>query len=147
MFHRQYHAGIDIQAPRSAVWDVLMDTSSYALWNTFTEKVALDWKVGSPVKMHVRMNPDRKPVLQTEYLRQYEAGETISWGMNWWPLLKAERIQTLTATENGCRYETIDIIRGPLTPIVNALYGKLIQSGFDRVCAGLKKYAEAANQS
>ncbi len=143
MFHRQYRASIDIQAPKTVVWDVLTDTSNYELWNTFTEKVELNWQVGSPVKMHVRMNPDRKPIVQTEYLRQYEEGETISWGMNWWPLLKAERTQTLTFGENGCRYESVDIIKGPLTPLVHAIYGKPIQSGFERVCEGLKGYSEA----
>lgn len=143
MFHRQYQAIIDIQVPSSSVWTILKDTSKYGEWNTFTQKVDLRWELKSPVKMQVVMEVGKSPIQQTEYLTQYQEGRLIAWGMNWWPFLKAERLQTLSEIPEGCRYETIDTISGPLTPIVHMIYGRRIQAGFDRVCQGLKKYAEA----
>ncbi|MEQ9298975.1 MAG: SRPBCC domain-containing protein [Cyclobacteriaceae bacterium] len=146
MFRRQYQAIAIISAPSSAVWSTLVDTPDYHRWNTFTQKVDLDWAIGSPVKMEVVMNLGRKPIKQTEYLTQYVEGAKIAWGLNWWPLLKAERTQTLSLHKGGCQYETVDTIKGPLTPIVHAIYGQRILAGFERVCEGLKNYAEAKHK-
>lgn len=146
MFRQQYKAIVYINAPSAVVWSVLTDTPNYHLWNTFTQKVDLDWAIGSSVKMQVVMNPGKEPIEQTEYITQYVAGKKIAWGMNWWPLLKAERTQTLSIHEDGCQYETIDTIKGPLTPLVHMIYGDRIQDGFERVCEGLKNYAEAKHK-
>ena len=145
MFKRQYKSSVEIEAPCSLIWNTLVANTDYHQWNTFTTKVELtSWEIGTAVKMEVQMKLGAPPISQTEYLTQYEEGRIIAWGMKSGLFLKAERVQSLTDHGDHCTYESVDIIEGALTPIVHFLYGCHIQAGFDRLCSGLKEYAESA---
>jgi len=149
MFKNTYSADIEINASSEKVWQTLVQTADYHLWNTFTPVVDLDWKIGSPVVMKVQMNPGKKPLDQTETLCEYQAPVKIAWEMNW-PLplplpilLKAKRTQEVIRIDDSrCIYKTVDTIQGLLAPIVDLLYGKHIQNGFERVATGIKEYVE-----
>ncbi len=132
-----------IRSDRKSVWSVLNDLAKYHHWNSFTSAVETNWIVGSEVKLTVHMKPGQKTIIQTEFIRNYATGIAMEWGMNWGPFLKAHRIQHLrTIDVDNTEYFTEDAISGWLCPMVHYLYGKNIQSGFERMAAELKHYVE-----
>ncbi len=144
LFARQVSASADIAAPIDAVWAALVDFDHYGDWNIFTPRVDTDLEVGSAVKTRVVM-PGRSSTMRTEWINLVEPGKTICWGMHMGhpALLCANRWQMLSVLENGqTRYETIDKFSGLLTPLVLALYGRPMQTGFQSVADGLKKWLE-----
>jgi uncharacterized protein YndB with AHSA1/START domain len=138
-----YRATVEIAAPVEAVWSVLVDFPAYAEWNPFTTSVQCSLEPGTMVVMRVAMpgaGPlPRHALTQRETLRRVEPPHVLAWaldiGMPW--LLGAERVQLLTATAEGCVYETVDTIGGLLAPLVNLLYGRDLDAGFAGVAAGL----------
>lgn len=142
-FRYSYTTKIEIQAQREKIWKVLTDLQNYSKWNPFTPKIETDWKIGHKVVLTVQMKNGRKPIIQKEYLRKLDPPGEMSWGMNWGIFLKAERIQRLTETsDKKTNYFTEDVIQGVLAPVVDILYGKSVQSGFEQVALSLKKYVE-----
>jgi hypothetical protein len=120
----------------------LTDLNSYHLWNPFTPKVKTTWKIGDPVYLTVQMKKG-KPIQQKEYLSRFHPENEFAWGMKWGLFLKAERVQKLIDHDHDKTiYFTEDVIEGPLSPIVNMIYGKSIQQGFDALAQGLKKQME-----
>jgi len=142
LFHKSYHAEIEINAAKEKVWSILIDLENYSQWNEFTPQIKTDWQIGSEVLLTVQMKEGTKPLLQKEIMIRYNPKSDFSWGLNWGVFLKAERVQRLVEKDNLTIYLTTDTISGPLTPIVDLLYGKKIQNGFERVAKGLKAYAE-----
>ena len=52
---------VDINAPVSKVWEVLVDFEAYSEWNPFTVQVDADLsQLGSDVGLHVQMNQKKK---------------------------------------------------------------------------------------
>ncbi|MCH2046082.1 MAG: SRPBCC domain-containing protein [Saprospiraceae bacterium] len=137
---------IEINAPKTTVWAVLTDFDAYTEWNPFTPKVELKSKqIGSPVILHVRMNPNSKKLIkQPEVLQRWKEAVYVDWGIEDAWYVKTTRTQRLTNLEgNRTLYYTCDAFRGFLTPLIMFLYRKKIQQGFDEVAAALKKRAEA----
>lgn len=126
-----YRAEVDVPATPVAVWQVLTDFPAYPAWNPFTREVGCSLEVGTPVVMRVVM-ADRWALSQTETLREVVPAQRLVWaldiGMPW--LLAAERVQTLEATPEGCRYTTVDTIEGLLSPVVHWIFGRSLQVGF-----------------
>ena len=143
LFEKRYKASVVIDADLQEIWDVLVNQNEYHAWNPFTPKIETDWKIGSKVRLTVRMKPGKSPILQTEYLTKLNPPNELAWGMDWGGFLKAERIQRLTSLPDGkIQYFTEDCISGILCPIVDLIYGKYIQLGFESVASSLKNYAE-----
>jgi hypothetical protein len=143
--HVLYRAESEIDAPPSAVWDVLMDLDAYPQWNPYTVAMRSTLRVGDPMVMTVKMN-DLVTIEQTEHIRVLEPGHKICWGINTdTPELNSgERCQWLEPVANaGTRYVTEDLIEGTLNPLVLALFGNDIQVGFSRVAAALETRVEA----
>ena len=138
-------ASAEIEAPRELVWKVLSDFSTYPQWNPFTPNIGGELAVGRPVVLDVRF-AGKKPKKQTEWVNQVVPGERICWGIRYGSrkLLAANRLQELTELgPERTRYFTVDRFSGLLVPVVFALYGRLIQVGFDGVATGLKRHCEA----
>ena len=143
LFKYSYKSSIDIKAKKEIVWHVLTELSKYPEWNTFTPEVDTQWQLNEKVVLTVKMNPNKKPIQQIEYLLSYAPTDQLSWGMNWGIFLKAERVQRLTRVDGDeTNYFTEDVISGLLSPMVNLIYGKSIQRGFDQVAKGLKRHCE-----
>jgi len=140
-----YQSEIDIHADVKLVWETLTDLDAYSRWNPFTVKIESDWKIGEKVRLTVKMNPNRKPIIQTEYLATLAEPMEMSWGMNWGFLLKAKRMQKLTRlTGENTHYFNEDVIEGLLSPVVHMIFGKSIQRGFDAMALSLKKHIETS---
>ena len=132
-----YRASVELTCTIEHAWGVLVDFDSYPAWNRFTRRVHAELQVGRWVRMTVVLG--RLVIVQHERITEVTAPQRLSWslpGPRW--LLYAERVQTLTATDLGCRYETIDTIEGVLAPLVEWLFGNALRQGFERVAVDLQ---------
>jgi len=143
LFSKKYSKRIQINAPKEKVWEVLDDFDNYHNWNSFTIAIDTNRKPGDKVSLTVQMKLHHRPLVQTEYLQNYELFEAMDWGMNWGPFLKAHRVQRLTSISPGVtEYFTEDRIWGLMCPVVHWLYGKHIQAGFERMAGELMHFSE-----
>ena len=137
-----------IDAPAAVVWQVLTDAKSYGDWNPFTTRLETDFRVGSPIHLHIVMGPysmDRK-----EWVRTVEPPHRLEWDTKVLArtLLysrKEQRVAALTAT--SCSYHTTDLFSGLLTPLIMLLFRKLIVRGFDETALALKRRCEAIHSA
>lgn len=151
----QPSATIEIDAPLDLVWQVMLDTDSYAEWNPFVERAETSSPpaVGNPIVLHVRWangrttrSPER--ITAIEPPSTTDAGTTtarLSYVFEGWPaklrLLSATRHQRLTQQPGGpTTYDTVEEFSGPLVRLAGP--GR-VADGFRRHAEGLKKRAEA----
>ena len=133
-----------IDAPAAVVWQVLTDAKSYGDWNPFTTRLETDFRVDSPIHLHIVMGPygmDRK-----EWVRTVEPPHRLEWDTKVLArfLLYSIKEQRVTAlTEASCSYRTTDLFSGLLTPLIMLLFRKLIVRGFDETALALKRRCEA----
>ena len=138
---------VEINAPASLVWEVLVDLDSYPQWNPYTVRVASALDMGGSVDLYLP-HPGKpgETLHQREYLLAFAPGQLLSWGMKWlhpW-VLGARRDQHLQSLgEARCSYYTTDSFRGVLTGSVMRQHGAWIKQGFDGVAHSLKQRAEA----
>ncbi len=135
---------VEIEAPIEQVWDTLVDVKRYGEWNPFTTRVDTDFEIGSPVDLHVTLEPLK--LKQPEWIESVQRPHLLAWGTKVGNrfLLSARREQRLEALgETRCRYLTTDAFNGLLTPLVVLLFGRLIRRGFNDMARALKARAEA----
>lgn len=142
-------AAIDIAAPASRVWEVLLALPEYPAWAPFTVALrAGRVAAGERLEVDVQMAPGA--ALQTQVMTVTAAAPPrLAWTFTLLSplLLHAEREQLVTPTGAAtCRYSTSDTMRGLLAPLVLALYGASIARGFEALAAALKARAEAGQQ-
>ncbi|HET8706297.1 MAG TPA: SRPBCC domain-containing protein [Pseudomonadales bacterium] len=135
---------VQIDAPAQLVWDILFSIDRYPEWNPFTYKVISSLNPGDDVELYVDM-PGRGKILQVEQVKAVEPPNLLSWGMKmgaefFLTALREQKISSISATR--CSYITTDAFSGLLTPIVIALFGKNIRTGFNRMAYALKRKAE-----
>lgn len=132
-----------INAPKSLVWDILMDIDQYSKWNLFTPTVETDFEIGSKIILHVNMTPGKKLLKQTEQILWIKEQESVAWGIEAMFPVRTERAQILTEkSATQTEYHTYDKFWGFLVPLVMLMYRAKVQAGFDSVALGLKNYAE-----
>lgn len=138
-----YRATCDIAAAPESVWAVLVDFASYPEWNPFTPRVVLDGALapGTTVALHTRLRG--RIVVQKETVRRVMAPRELVWGVRF-PVgaIRAERVQRLEPRDGGCRYVTEDRIEGPLSAVVERLYGASLREGFGALAEALAKRCE-----
>jgi hypothetical protein len=147
-----------IEAPIGLVWEVMLDTEHYPVWNPFVVRIdqprGRRMQVGDPVVLHVRWHtgghttsservtqlegPDehggRRAVLEYQY-----RGALYGPG-----LIRGRRRQELARLDQEVTsYSTFEHLRGAMSwaaPI------KKVQDGFERHAAALKARAEALHR-
>lgn len=146
MFRRilESSEAMEIEAPAEVVWSVLTEAASYGEWNPFTMRLDTDFKVGSPIHLHIvlgRWHMDRK-----EWVRAVEPPYRLEWDTSVLArfLLYSSKEQRVTALgETRCSYHTTDLFSGLLAPLIMALFRKLIVAGFDETAKALKRRSES----
>lgn len=141
---------VEIDAPASLVWEVVVDFASYGDWNPFTVRVDTGGEVGDEVVLHL---PDPATPGQTfttiEHLRiksppgdnapgqlQYDTGDSI-------PQMLAIRDQWVTDLGGGrTSYSTTDAFTGEIAQVVYDLQAEWVKAGFDATALALKDRAE-----
>lgn len=146
MASRTYRSEIEIDAPASRVWAILVDLEGYPRWNPFTVAMRSSLAPGAPIDMKVRMSRWGITISQRETLREAtppdgdRAGRLV-WGADMLGV-RAERVQRVEAIAAArSRYVTEDTIEGPLGAMVFALFGGSLQDGFDGVARALAREA------
>lgn len=137
---------VEIDATPDAVWRVLTDFENYEQWNPLAVRCRTSLVPGEPIDMQVRLGPGplRK---QREWVRTHTPGHEFSYTMKPVPMgaLRSLRTQELTALEGGrTRYAAHFEIKGWLSPLVTALFGRALRRGFDGVAEGLRAQAEGS---
>lgn len=147
-------ASITIDAPLELVWEVMLDTASYAEWNPFVERAetANPAAVGNPIVLHVRWrngrttrSPERISVIEPPRTSAEVTTARLSYVFEGWPakvgLVRGTRHQRLTQRPGEpTTYDTVEEFSGPLVPFAGP--GR-VADGFRRHAEGLKRRAES----
>jgi len=151
-------ASIEIDAPIELVWEVMLDTASYAEWNPFVERAetASPPAVGNPIVLHVRWangrttrSPERISAIEPPVTAEGVTTACLSYVFEGWPaklgLVRGVRHQRLTQRPGGpTAYDTVEEFSGPLVPFAGP--GR-VADGFRRHAEGLRRRAESLRPS
>jgi hypothetical protein len=137
----------NIAVPAGVVWDVVTDLGAYPHWNTFVVACESTLNVGAPIIMQVRLGAS-SPRRQTETILEHRPGELLSYGMRApLRLLTSKRQHRLIPVDpETTRYESLFELRGPLSPLVEALLGANLKQGFSDMTQGIARRAESLYQ-
>lgn len=138
-----YRSECTIAASPEEVWAVLTDFAGYREWNSFTPRVDLKGPLapGSTVALHTRLRG--RIQVQREQVRRVVEPRELVWGVRF-PLgvIRAERAQRIEPTQGGCRYVSEDRIEGPLSFVVERLFGRSLREGFAAMAEELRTASE-----
>ena len=137
-----------ILAPAGVVWDVLTDFDAYPEWNPLNRHFTCAGGLGAPATFGVSWGPYdgvlREPTLTIrEVVTVWEPGRCFAYSDDRGRMHCAERIQHLTETPDGTRYQTWERWAGWLTPLIGALYGTRARAGFRATSLATKARAES----
>lgn len=137
---------VEIAAPASVVWDVLVDLPRYGEWNPFTVRAESTLELGDPVHLYIPdpANPGSE-IHVVEHLVAYEPARLLAWEQRPTENSKdaARRDQYIEPIdESRCAYYTTDIFLGVNADAVMQAFGGWVKQGFDSVANGLKAQAE-----
>ena len=142
---------IIIPAPAEAVWRVITDFEDYHAWNSFTPRITLrnrDFAVGAEFDLDCRMS--MREFLENEH-ETVLAIEPERFGLcmgtsrtRGRPGIKSFRWQICEPLEDGrTRFINYEEFRGPLAPLVYALYAKKLKTAFEAYCDALRSRVES----
>ena len=147
MTHEVRSVVVEIDAPASLVWDVLLDVGGYPEWNPYTVRVDSTCRLGDPVDLYL---PDPlqpgELMHQREWVCLVEPPHRFAYEMLPTPALDvhARRDQYVEAAgPQASRYWTTDVFTGPLADLVMEHSGAWVKAGFDAVAQALKARAES----
>ncbi len=136
---------VEIEAPASFVWDVLVDYARYPEWNPYTIAVETTLEIGDPIDLTLP-NPDGSDdtILNREYIRVVDPPHHLRYDTaEEYPGLLGMRDQYIAELgPDRCSYRTTDTLTGELADLVLELNGDWIKAGFDAVALALKVRAE-----
>lgn len=137
---------VEIDAPASVVWDILVDLPRYDEWNPFCVHCESTLEMGAPVKMTMAMpwDPSDRPVI-TEYLCAFEPEKLLSWKMDWseeWPYAGRRDQVIETLGPNRCAYYSTDAFLGDSAIHIMRFGCAWISAGFTATAKALKIRAE-----
>jgi hypothetical protein len=138
---------VEIDAPASVVWDVLIDLPRYGEWNPFCVACESTLDMGAPVKMTLASlwEPSDRNVV-TEYVCAFEPEKLLSWKMDWseeWPYA-GRRDQVIESLgPEKCAYYSTDAFLGDSAIHIARFAQSWISAAFTATAHALKARAEA----
>jgi hypothetical protein len=135
----------EIEAPAERVWQVICDLDRYPEWNPFVVACRSSLAVGEPIEMRVRVLPWFSQS-QREQVFVHLPGRRLCYGLPRRPLgalasRRCHELEPLSASR--CRYLSRFELSGWLAPLVRALLGARLRTGFAAMSAALCARAEA----
>lgn len=131
---------VEVPAPASFVWDVLLDYPGYPQWNPYTLSVDTTLAVDSPIDLTLpKPDGSEGTWVSREYIRvvepprllRYDTGDTF-------PGLLGVRDQLITPlSDDRCSYYTFETFTGKYAEAVFAAQGAYVKKGFDSVAHAL----------
>ncbi|GHO72508.1 hypothetical protein KSD_02790 [Ktedonobacter sp. SOSP1-85] len=136
-----------IQAPVERVWSILTDLEKYHEWDSFVPSMQSDFQVGSLLTMHVQMR-ENFVTTSVETITAIEPEHLLAWKIRspaWF--LRGERLQELKPIDAGTtEYFTCETFTGLFAPVLQFMYARDLQHGFDAVARDLKVRAETVER-
>ncbi|GHO46209.1 SRPBCC domain-containing protein [Ktedonospora formicarum] len=136
---------ITINAPLERVWEVLTDLEHYGEWNSFVPSMQADLRVGATLTMRVRMRGNLATT-SVETITALEPQRLLAWKIRspaW--ILRGERFQVIKAiNEQTTEYWTQESFTGIVAPLLQVLFARDLQRGFQTMARDLQARAEAA---
>ena len=131
-----------IAASPETVWSVITGFSQYGEWNPFVTACEAELVPGSDIDMQVCLGGRTRR--QVEVVSEVEEGRRFVYRMKPVPLLlKSCREHELWAEgPNLTRYRSTFTLEGWVAPLVAALLGGQLRSGFRGMSDGVKRRAE-----
>jgi len=138
---------IEIDAPASVVWDVLVDLPRYGEWNPFCVAAHSTLEMGAPVFMSlVDYTMPGRLAPNVEYICAFETERLLSWELpdsEAWPY-PARRDQVIEPLgPERCSYLSTDAFTGPNGIHVMRFCGAWVTRAFNDTARALKIRAEA----
>lgn len=137
---------VEIDAPASFVWSVLLDYPNYPQWNPYTRAVDTTLAVDSPIDLTLpKPDGSEGTWVSREYIRvvdpprllRYDTGDTF-------PGLLGVRDQLITPLgPDRCSYHTFETFTGKYAEAVFAAQGAYVKNGFDSVAHALHERVAA----
>jgi len=136
---------VEINAPASFVWDILIDLPRYPEWNPYTVRIESTLELGAPVHLYLA-GGDGNPNYNLEYLVAFEPGRLLSWEQ--YPTETdanaARRDQIIEVIDDErCTYYTTDQFLGVNADKIMSDFGDWVKQGFDAIALALKERAES----
>ena len=132
---------VEIDAPASFVWSVLLDYPNYPQWNPYTRAVDTTLAVDSPIDLTLpKPDGSEGTWVSREYIRvvdpprllRYDTGDTF-------PGLLGVRDQLITPLgQDRCSYHTFETFTGKYAEAVYAAQRDYVKNGFDGVAHALR---------
>lgn len=138
---------VEIDAPASVVWDVLVDLARYPEWNPFTVRAESTLTLGDPVHLYLP-NPavGGEDIHVLEHLVVFAPHQLLAWEQR--PTASSnvaarrdQYVGTLGAERSS--YQTTDIFLGVDEDQITKDFGPWVQQGFDALALAVKSRAEA----
>jgi uncharacterized protein YndB with AHSA1/START domain len=139
---------VEIAAPATLVWDVLVELDKYALWNPLNRRVESTLRIGEDVKLYISdAGLSQAGAVFVHRLQAFDPPRHLAWG---WASdgppeqhVRTRRDQYVTAVgPDRCTYRTTDTFTGPGAAALFDLYQAQIKSSFDALAVSLQAYAE-----
>ncbi|MFI6099370.1 SRPBCC family protein [Lentzea sp. NPDC051213] len=141
MTHLIESVTVEIDAPATFVWSVLIDYDHYPQWNPYTSSVATTLAVDSPIDLTLpRPDGGEGTWVSREFIRvvdpprllRYDTGDTF-------PGLLGTRDQVITPLgSDRCSYHTFETFTGKYADAIVAAQGDYVKKGFDSVAHALQ---------
>jgi hypothetical protein len=144
-FHWTIATTVEIAAPPSRVWEVIVDLPAYRDWNPFIVEASGTVAVGDTLSLRMAL-PDSSPMTIQPRVLVADPGRELRWkGRLLIPgLFDGEHVFVLTAlASGGTRLDHFERFAGLLLPIARSMiYDDTVQS-FHALNAALAKRAES----
>lgn len=136
---------VEIEAPASHVWGVLLDFASYPQWNPYTIASRSSLEIGAPIDLTLpSFDGSEEDFLTREFIRIVNAPHHLRYdNADQVPGVLGVRDQWITELgPDRCSYYTTDTLSGEHAELAIEMTGDWMQSGFDSVAHALKSRAE-----
>ena len=136
---------LEAAAPAATLWQVVTDLPRYPEWNPFVVACRSTLVPGSPIVMRVRVLPFMAQP-QRETIFEHAPGRRLSYGVAGLPLgaLASRRSHEVEAlAPDRSRYLSRFELDGWVAPIVEALLGRRLTTGFTAMSHALVARAES----
>ena len=137
---------VEIDAPASVVWDVLVDLPRYGEWNPFCVKCESTLEIGAPVVMTLASPWDPTELsTMTEYVCAVEPEKLLAWNIDWseaWPYAGRRDQVIETLGPEKCAYYSTDAFLGESGIHIRRFAQSWISAAFTATAKALKVRAE-----
>ena len=136
---------VSIEAPPSAVWDVLMDFDSYPEWNPFIRSIDGEPVVGGKIEALLGAS-GKKPMKFAPTVQELSSPSTFSWlgSFGFKGVFDGRHAFELEETTEGTLFHQHEEFSGILAPIALPALRKATTRGFNEMNQALKARVEAS---